>query len=447
MPTGDRFVVHLEHGRLSDTSRADVHRMVQAMTADPDGACLLVHVHGGLVNKAAGLATADRLGPFYRQAGACPLFFVWESGPVESIVNALHAIGRRSLFRALLRVTLAFARGKLAQSEGRRGAAPIPVDDGEIVRELADLAVGREPFADRSDRLPADAALTPGERAQFEAALLADAALTRANRAELWMPLRLVTGAVAVLVRCIRRYASGRAHGVYPTVVEEILREFYAADAIAVLWHVMKRGTERAFDAADEQAGGAALLCELASAWQAGYRPRIILVGHSTGAIFISHWLSRASEWLAPEVVFDVVHLASASTCGLMAQTIASSASRIRGFRHFGMDDERERADQLVPGLYTRSLLYFVSGVLEAEPDEPLVGMARFLGPPPRQTAGASGAVSAVSAFLAARPGGAVWAPSDGAPGRRSLAVRHGDFDDDAATLESLAHVIARGVE
>jgi hypothetical protein len=55
--------------------------------------------------------------------------------------------------------------------------------------------------------------------------------------------------------------------------------------------------------------------------------------------------------------------------------------------------------------------------------------------------------VSAVSAFLADRPGGAVWAPADGAPGRRSLAARHGDFDDDAATLESLAHIIARGVE
>ncbi|MCX6552513.1 MAG: alpha/beta fold hydrolase, partial [Acidobacteria bacterium] len=233
-------------------------------------------------------------------------------------------------------------------------------------------------------------------------------------------------------------------HGVYPPVVEEIFREFYLGSALTGLWNLMKRSTARAFGPDAQRFGGTAVLDELGQAWRAGHRPRVILVGHSTGAIAICHWLAHAQAWLPPDARFDVVLLAPACTCGLLARTIDDHGARIGGLRSFGMCDDLERTDQLVPGLYPRSLLYFVSGVLEDTADEPLVGMARHVsGRPPFDAAMPE--VSTVASFMASRPGGLVWSPAVDEPGRASLATRHEDFDDDAVTLASLASVITSG--
>jgi hypothetical protein len=121
----------------------------------------------------------------------------------------------------------------------------------------------------------------------------------------------------------------------------------------------------------------------------------------------------------------------------------------------FTMDDEHEIADALVPLLYPRSLLYFVSGVVERRPngdsafDLPLVGMDRFY---MRGISGndpfADEELDAVRDFVLADPRRVVWAVHDGGAGLKSDSISHAGFDDTGesrATMDSVLHLIEAG--
>jgi hypothetical protein len=229
----------------------------------------------------------------------------------------------------------------------------------------------------------------------------------------------------------------------YATVVEELLREFYIANAGKLVWDLMKQDTVDAFGNDPQQYGGTAFLDTLKAYLAGGQRPRITLVGHSTGAISICHLLRHADALFPPDVTFDIVFLAPAVTFKLFAETIRTYGRRFASLRLFGMLDEVERADQLVPLVYPHSLLYFVSGLLEDEPDTPLVGMKRYYtGAPPYDHP----KVLAGLEFLLAKPERTVWSKTTtGSAGLISSAEKHGDFDNDVDTLESLRHIIASG--
>jgi hypothetical protein len=227
--------------------------------------------------------------------------------------------------------------------------------------------------------------------------------------------------------------------------VEELLREFYAGPFIKLVWDLMKQDTADAFEHDAERFGGSAVLQEIGRLRAGGRQPRIMLVGHSTGAIYICHWLAHASEWLPGDVRFDVVFLAPACTFDQFATVLAHARQRIRGMRIFGMRDHLECEDTLMPRIYPRSLLYFVSGVLESASDEPLMGMERYYsGVPPYGQDGIP-AISTVTAFLATQPDSLVWSPRTGVPAASSQATRHGDFDDDVATIESVVRIVTSG--
>src|ERR1041384_2160127 len=108
------MVIHTRgDGHLGDTSAAE-GRQIAARIADKPRS--VIHIHGGLVNKSSGLAGAQRLDAYYRAAGTLPLFFVWESGPWETVRNNWKEIFDEKLFQALLKRLLKHARGKLLQS-------------------------------------------------------------------------------------------------------------------------------------------------------------------------------------------------------------------------------------------------------------------------------------------------------------------------------------------
>ena len=201
----------------------------------------------------------------------------------------------------------------------------------------------------------------------------------------------------------------------------------------------MKKDTADAFGADGQTFGGTALLEELASRTWASPP---VLVGHSTGAVYICNLLEHADAALPPEQTFDVVLLAPACDFRLMDETLALHGDRIARLRIFCMLDERERADRLVAVVYPRSLLYFVSGALEAEPDWPLLGMQRFHGSDGPFSAAAFPEIDRVRRRLAERPDSEVWSVANGGDGLASGAVHHGDFDNDQATLASLQHFV-----
>jgi hypothetical protein len=496
--TLENHVIHLEGGRMAaDTPRAVVQRIARdaATRCGPGG--IVLHFHGGLVDHAAGVAIARRLAPVYRDAaGAYPVFFVWESGLLETLQNNLAEIAREKFFRMVWKRIAGIVMRKFRSEPGQRTGLGLPPVDASSLADAIDAALDRG----AEDALPVSEPappvmleeLTSVEKLSLEQELAVDAELTleieqvsaglrlpdeveadrRARSARvpgstrtlmdpdalahlvdrptpgargLVTVAKLIEAVVSVAAGVIRRFLDGRDHGFHATVVEEILRELYLANAGGAVWGWMKGDTQDAFRDDATVYGGTAFLEALRDAVDPNNPPRITLVGHSTGAVFISEFLDKAAGILPPAQPYDVVFLAPAATCERTAATLQAHHERIRGFRMFTMTDAYEREDRLVPVLYPHSLLYFVSGVVEGSADTPIVGMHRFYDDV-EYPDGAFPSVRIVRDFVRGGAGRAVWAVTvDGPAGQRSASQRHVDFDDDEVTLQSVAHLLEAG--
>jgi hypothetical protein len=240
-----------------------------------------------------------------------------------------------------------------------------------------------------------------------------------------------------VLLAVLRRYAAGRQHGLYTTVVEEVLRLLYVDSLAGVAWKLMKQDTADAFGGDGALHGGTAFLRGLAAWWKPGRR--LTLVGHSTGAIYIGNLLRHADRVLPAEAKLDVIFLAPACTFAFLRECLPLFQRRVEHLRMFALTDEVERGYWEVPALYHGSLLYLVSGLCEEEVDMPIVGMQRYhgaAGPYDRPE------VREVAAYL---KDGCVWGAAPQPAGRASSALRHGAFDDDPLTRQSLQHILLHG--
>jgi hypothetical protein len=463
----------LRRGLLEHCTRAELHGALAGL--DDRERRLVVHFHGGLVKREAGLAIAERLGAVYEEAGAHPLSVVWQSGIGEMIASRLADIGRESLFKRLLaRLLQVVARP--ARPDGVRGITLSPLPLGQVQEAIGSAGVG-EPYDDLTAY--ETASLSSLELQQLELLIRGDAVIERESRRiaaalagggaptasaagqlthlELTVQAQIAGGrtvgersvlgtaliarrAVAAAKRVLARLAGGRGHGLYTTVVEELLRGLYLTHAGAGIWRQMKQDSTAAFGT-EELCGGTALVEELAQLADAAPVP--VLVGHSAGAIWVCQLLAHADAVLPEGRRFDVVLLAPACGFDLADRALARLSHRIRRLRLFSMKDDHERVDRLLPGVYPRSLLYLVSGVLESEPDWPLLGMERFHTDARPFTAGAFPQIDAVRSVLGAIPDSLVWSIAADGYGLTSNAVHHGAFDDDDATLESVQHIIA----
>jgi hypothetical protein len=99
-----------------------------------------------------------------------------------------------------------------------------------------------------------------------------------------------------------------------------------------------------------------------------------------------------------------------------------------------------------VPGLYPRSLLYLVSGLLERDGSGrsahvPVVGMQRYYDTRFARLDG----VQVVQEYLAAERDRLVLSPTpaDAVAGLRAAALHHGAFDEDAEVLASIRKLVA----
>jgi hypothetical protein len=473
--------VSLSNGRFKETSRADMERAFEAQAAS--GKPLVVHFHGGLVSRDRGMELAERLKPVYEAAPGHPLFVVWQSGLLEVIAHNLRDVADERIFKRIVARVLQFALGKVRaqQSQSRGFTLELPTL-AEVSRAVA--AEG-DPYVD--EPAPTEE-LTELEEAQARAELEADEVLRQelekiantvrpperedvegerglrvtastetlmepevirelvgegpaAGERGLISTAKLVKATISTLRRVLSRLASGRGHGVYPTVVEEVLREFYVGNVGGLLWRQMKKDSADAFGDDPETFGGTALLDAIG---RMDDRRNPVLVGHSTGAVWICDLIERAAASLPPERRFDVVLLAPACDFARMARAIPPNSARIDRLRVFCMRDELECRDQLASIVYPRSLLYFVSGLLEPEADRPIVGMQRF-----HSGKGPFGEtciqdVDAVRKHLQ-HAGRSVWSVADAEGGLASGSTSHGGFDDDPPTLKSVQTFIADG--
>lgn len=514
----DYFLVSA-NGRLGDSPRSavtEVARILEGAHGQQPGAGLVIHFHGGLNRRSYALEhIVPPLTLKYRQANAYPLFFVWESGVVEALVNNKDELSRDPAFRELVKKVTEWVLKKVSLSsditfkgtegqdiddiyrlrqefdqwfDGKTPAPPVPdsqVPSGPtpLNTRAAGITVDSlaEDIVDEMDDDPAfkkalqeayNATLTDGQvqtrgqgsgqkagivllsqKAQdelFSAPVAPDGATGAPGKERgifTWIAIARFTA--TIVMAAIKRFHEGTDHGVYCTVVEEVLRHAYGDLLGAGIWNAMKKDTADSF-ATDPDACGTLVIAKLRELEKAGrtFR-RITLVGHSTGAIYICNFLdaARAAGLTTP---LRCIFLAPAVTCARFARAIERHRNDgLADFRMFAMHDERESADRMLGVVYTRSLLYFVSGLLEGDEvdgrfsgtiDMPIVGMERYF------TSAAfhdDPHVSTVLQYLAEKPNRTVWAYAMGqAAGLNSDARKHGDFDNEPATLESVAAFI-----
>jgi hypothetical protein len=469
--------VILSSGRFSGTSREQLTATFDTFTVSPQKDTLVIHFHGGLVNQSDAEGTAERLLPVYRDANGYPLFVIWQTGIGETFRNNWREIVREDAFPALVKRVLQFVVGKLDQMPGEMGAQVELPTRFEVEDEINQKqAANEEPFADReAETAKLDSELTPAEQQQFEDLLANDAVLasaamqlSRQDAPELSPTLEaeldqaraaatpgekglistatLIAAGVRILARALKRFAAGSDHGIYATVVEEVARELKGDLVGGVVWKHIKKDTADSFDGPGDTHGGTALLEEIGRIWQAGHKPRIVLVGHSAGAVYICHLLEKAANVLPADIRFEVVFLAAACSFKLLDQVLTTAGDRIAILRSFGMEDEIEKQDAIFPPIYLRSLLYFVSALTEEAVDLPLVGMKRYHPGVSPFDAAAFPEIKRVLDRLGAFSEAWIWSEHRGGVGLRTIARRHGDFDNDELTLESVAHLIAQGV-
>jgi hypothetical protein len=465
----------LSSGRFSGTSRQQLTAAFDELAASENRDTLVIHFHGGLVSEKSGEEIAGRLLPVYQNAGGYPFFILWQSGLIETIRNNWREMIGEDVFSILVEKVMQFVLGKLDQTPGEKGLEVELPSSLEVRDEIeAKQAAGDVPYAERDvEAGNLDEDLTPAERAQFEELLGSDAAfvsaaaeLGREDAPELSPALEaglaeaqaaapgekglvsattLATIGVHILARVVKRLARRSDHGIYTTVVEEVARELKGDLIGGLLWKHIKKDTQDTFDGPGDTHGGTALLEEIDRLWQAGGRPRIVLIGHSAGSIYICNLLKKAAEELPPEIRFEVIFLAPGCSFELLDETIQEAGERISAFRSFGMADGLETHDAILPPVYLYSLLYCVSGLFEEKVDLPLVGMQRYQGGATSFDPGQFPEIKRVLKKTALFPQPWVWSESAAGDGLNTASHSHGAFDNDENTLDSLAFLIGHG--
>jgi hypothetical protein len=124
--------------------------------------------------------------------------------------------------------------------------------------------------------------------------------------------------------------------------------------------------------------------------------------------------------------------------------TIGNNQASFSNFRMFTMSDKYECLDRCVPMIYTRSLLYMISGILEKDEfDAYILGMQRYLeGKQPYQN---DPVLLENISFIGASKNRVVYSVTATTPndGLRCTAEHHGDFhDEEFLTMESIVYIL-----
>jgi hypothetical protein len=474
-----------------DTTAGDIDALFEDLRAQQQKKILL-YFHGGLVSANSGMDTAQRIFKYVTNGSThYPIAFVWETGLFETIGQNIETIGQSDFFKKLLPKILKVAAKQLGldipSALGAKGIENL--SDEELQAELSK----ENPFEDYSvnpgkrststvSNFTADSEeenimimLVPEIEAELDEQIRSDEELLAAADAEkspqeaklmrpgdvagkagakgIFSAVSLVKSAVIITFKVVKRFIQSRDHGFYPTIIEEILREYYVADLGTWVWGRMKYKAQ-AMWSPDEFSNvdklkwhsGSYLLKKLVEYQNDNGPLTIDLVGHSAGSIAICELLRAVTDRGIPLKFRNVIFMAPACRAELFhssfLQKVQAQPDLVRSFRCYTMSDAYETKDRLVPGLYTRSLLYFISGVLEENAfDAYILGLHRHIAAQkPYNTA----ELVAINAFVSTNSRIVYSVTENGAhDGLRSTSERHGDFDNDQeATLDSMIYMI-----
>ncbi len=440
--------IDLEDGKFTDHTTTTAEDLRDAFTNFGEREHLCVFFHGGLTSRADALKTAGCLIDGYTKAGAYPFFFVWNSDLLDVLKKRIRSYGNDPLFvtaanytvkTVARKITAALDKEKSLRLQPRISASsqsPTP----QTPQQLAS-------FAKRYDR----AWVCAGEQLGCSSSELDQFARFLVN-AEKTLPVKRrrfkrdkLQGCQNPLARILHRFNTCHDHGLYTTVIEELLIAWGLNEKVGrPAWRKMKTVINHAFDS-DPAAGGTAFADHLCAIW----RPtlRVTLIGHSAGAIYVQGMIEALNARL-PEgsmLQVEVILLAAAMSFARMNEGLSVLRKRVGALRVFGLSDRTEGQDHVIePPVYDKSLLYLVSSLCEDDPnaDKPLVGMERYWKDAPPYC---DPEIVAGTKFIDTKR--SVWSPtkSGAKPGYRSHATHHGKFPIDRDTNTSVCFVLEHG--
>ncbi len=208
------------------------------------------------------------------------------------------------------------------------------------------------------------------------------------------------------------------------------------------LWDEMK---ENARLATESGQGGARLALQaLAEIMEADPKVEVHVAGHSAGSIFhalLVQYLTTKGKISSGPLAGSKGLGKRIASCALWAPGIriqdfketylpAIQNRSIGHFSLFTLKDVAERGDNC-GSIYNKSLLYLVANALEDRLAEPILGMEKFVSTDPD-----------LDGLFKQPYASWIKAPNTSRPPGGSKARRHGDFDDDVATLMSTLAII-----
>jgi hypothetical protein len=466
---------------IYDTSADDVDKLFDDLLKRSQKK-LLIYFHGGLVKADEGMKVAERITRYTteQQVNAHPICFVWETGLLETLGQNWEKIGNSGFFKKLLTKVIRVAGKKLGldlagELLGSKGVGSL--SDAEIMHELEQptpfeqvkVNIGKRSASLKlpedivSDDIYIDNVVKPEVDEEMILEIESDPELQ--TLAEIEKPelvadeaggkkglitgAKLVIAAVKITIAVIKRHIKNRDHGFYPTVIEEVFRAIYISDIGSWVWSAMKNKAAAMWkkddftSAREEWHAGSYFLKKLSEYQQQVGNLTIDLVGHSAGSIVICEMIKKITEENVALRFRNILFLAPACRCDLFADTVLKHNELFDRFRMFTMQDIYEINDRLAGALYTRSLLYFVSGVLEGdEADACLLGLERhiagrapYIGEP---------YLKEIYEFIKEQDRCVFAVTKDEAlDGLRSGSLRHGDFDNDKeTTLDSVFYLV-----
>jgi hypothetical protein len=474
------FVNISRFGTFQDTGKVrsspqDIDRIIQYLR-DNNIKRLLLHFHGGLISENRGMKSAEEFYNNYNDfENTLPVSIVWETGFLEALPETFRRIIQTDdLLRTLIIKVLKFfaSRFNIDLSILDTGFLPPSLENiaylvetktdsftEETLESLFSETYPEESITDVIDgiysemqSITTDEVLTDEE---FER-IVNDESEEISN----FINPKILWYSAKIAKRCIVRFINKRGHGVLPTIIEESCREIYLDDLGTEIWQVMKNQAKSMWNSnngriGNNQYAGRYLFDKIVENFTSD-ELEVSIVAHSAGAVATCEWIKVVSsdEKYKSFKFKNIVFLAPACRCELFKETVMKHKDTYSIFKMITMDDYYESKDNLIQlpvlkHLYTRSLLYLISGILEGrkakDADAYILGLHRHIRKSkPYSTVAMLNEISDFLMLPDNNGNNLILSISDSSAfiGRRTGAKHHGGFVKDKLVIESIKHLV-----
>lgn len=438
---------------------------------------VLLNFHGGLISEEKGMDGAEVFFENYRGLeSTLPISIVWETGLFEVLPETFRRIIKTDdLLRSLISKVTKFFAGRFDADLGilENGVVPPTVESEAYI-----LEVSTENYSDEELEAKFSAAYPENRFAELDITaeiyaemqlITEDEGISETDRERMvkdenevshgLMNFGILWYAAKIAKRCVSRFISGRGHGVLPTIIEESFREIYLDDFGSEVWGVMKCQAKAMWNpnkglTGEDQFAGRYLLDKLAENFSTDELD-IDIVAHSAGSIVTCYLIDLigSEEKYKDFKIKNIIFLAPACRCELFHKTVMKYKNVYHNFKIFTMSDYYESRDKLIQlpvleYLYTRSLLYLISGILEGrkaeDADALLLGLDRHISK--LRPYADIDILNQVTDFLKRNDvkGNLILSISDenAVLGRKTTAMHHGGFGSDKDIVASINYIL-----